>query len=573
MKSNQEEKYFLNIHHRSISVKEDNAGQLEQDKSYGHLYLSLQVNNNKPNFFGRYPEEGSLLFGKEEIKMDEEEVTHSGVGEISKKTGKDYGYTVRIKLNEEQYVKALNYAKEQAELKDGQYIIGLNDCVDFVQSVYNAAGLPLYFTTAYSRQQLKDFDTLASSKMSIKYGSRDTIKQHLSTTEGIGREQLAKALNISIDKIRPSSPVIDISLQSYDSLLPKFKITLDDSDILPAELFTKGLIDINELGLSASELLERKMAGLQLSEEDKLVKIKLLQGKVQEFCNAHIQKLQNICNKFILNKIEEGKNHAQELSQKAKAEVAAYYEQANAEVKEAQDKLTSELVSESKAKSALVKAMISSQHSGHNEPCGGGTVVIDNQDILAKKQQALNTLISQYEAKGKTEVAAINQKYKVMHEDHEREDMHSIDGAKKLAQGHIGGFINNLKTEVAKAKEAIEKGEDVDIDKFVLNFELKYIGHGDAVEHGLSNLGHTTVVKALFGIEYDNPILNHQELIKNMATKFGNGIVDKLISFGMQFTSSAEDKNMLEDICNEPNSLETVSLLMGLDTIDSATYH
>ncbi len=572
MKSNQEEKYFLNIHHRSISVKEGNAGQLEQDKSYGHLYLSLQVNSNKPEFFGRYPAEDSLLIGKSEIKTDKEEVTHSGIEKISKQTGKDYGYTVRIKLNEEQYIKALSYAREQAKLKDGQYIIGLNDCVDFVQSVYNAAGLPLYFTTAYSRQQLKDFDTLASSKMSIKYGSRDTIKQHLSITEGVSREQLAKALNIGIDKIRPSSPVIDISLQSYDSLLPKFKITLDDSDILPAELFTKELIDINELGLSATELLERKMAGLQLSEEAKSTKIKLLQNKAQEFCNAHVQKLQNICNKFTLNKIEEGKNNAQELSQKAKAEVAAYYEQVNAELKEAQDKLTSELVSESKAKSALVKAMISSQHSGHNEPCGGGTVVIDNQDILAKKQQALNALISQYEAKGKTDVAAINQKYKVMHEDHEREGLHSIDGAKKLTQGHIGGFINNLKIEVAKAKEAIEKGEDVDIDKFILNFELKYIGHGDAVEHALSNLEHTTIVKALFGIEYDNPILNHPELIKNMQTKFGSGIVDKLINFGTQFTSS-EDKSMLEDICNEPNSLETVSLLMGLDTIDSVTYH
>jgi hypothetical protein len=181
-------------------------------------------------------------------------------------------------------------------------------------------------------------------------------------------------------------------------------------------------------------------------------------------------------------------------------------------------------------------------------------------------------LISKYEAKGKTDVTAINQKYKVMHEDHEQEDMHSIDGAKKLAQGHIGGFINNLKTEVAKAKEAIEKGEDVDIDKFVLNFELKYVGHPDAVEHGLSNLEHTVIVKAVFGIEYDNPILNHPELIKHMAAKFGSGIIDKLISFGMQFTSS-EDKSLLDNICDEPNSLETVSLLMGLDTVDSITYN
>ena len=57
-----------------------------------------------------------------------------------------------------------------------------------------------------------------------------------------------------------------------------------------------------------------------------------------------------------------------------------------------------------------------------------------------------------------------------------------------------------------------------------------------------------------------------------MAAKFGSGIIDKLISFGMQFTSS-EDKSLLDNICNEPNSLDNVSLLMGLDTVDSITYN
>ena len=74
-------------------------------------------------------------------------------------------------------------------------------------------------------------------------------------------------------------------------------------------------------------------------------------------------------------------------------------------------------------------------------------------------------------------------------------------------------------------------------------------------------------------IEYDNPVLNHPELIKGMADKFGSGIINKLIDFGMQFINNQEDREILEGVCSGADSVDAMSLLMGLDVNHDVTYH
>ena len=73
------EEYFFNIHHRSIDVKEGITGETEQGISPGHLYLGLQKNSDNELLFGKYPEEGNLLFGKAKIETKKEERKHEKV--------------------------------------------------------------------------------------------------------------------------------------------------------------------------------------------------------------------------------------------------------------------------------------------------------------------------------------------------------------------------------------------------------------------------------------------------------------------------------------------------------------
>jgi hypothetical protein len=73
------------------------------------------------------------------------------------------------------------------------------------------------------------------------------------------------------------------------------------------------------------------------------------------------------------------------------------------------------------------------------------------------------------------------------------------------------------------------------------------------------------IIMAVTHIEYANPVLNHPELIKGIQDKFGSRAINKLIDFSIQFTSNEEDRELLESIINEENSINAVSILLGLE--------
>lgn len=225
--------YFLNIYNRNLTVELNQSGEFEQSKSWtGHFYLGLQ-NGEDEKLFGYYPA-GNVFIGNPIIHTDQEEQKHDNIKEYSKQIEKDHIFAKKIRLTEEQYQRAMDYAIEHTELKGGLYVVGALDCIDFTQSVYNSAGLPLYFTTAYSKQELDSLDTLASKSTLLRYSSRDNIKVHLSSVEGGSREQVASMLNVAIEKVIPiSSEVHHFALPASD--LPRFRISLDDSDLIPLE--------------------------------------------------------------------------------------------------------------------------------------------------------------------------------------------------------------------------------------------------------------------------------------------------------------------------------------------------
>lgn len=126
--------------------------------------------------------------------------------------------------------------------------------------------------------------------------------------------------------------------------------------------------------------------------------------------------------------------------------------------------------------------------------------------------------------------------------------------------------INKLLNKVATS---INTGGAVSINS--INDEIQQAITGFLEKaHGTIN---NVTVMSVPNIEYDNPVLNHPELLKEMANKFGSGIVDKLIDFGIQFIDNQEDRELLESVCNQTDNVDTMSLLIGLDVPDGITYH
>ncbi|WP_342269475.1 ankyrin repeat domain-containing protein [Rickettsia endosymbiont of Orchestes rusci] len=76
------------------------------------------------------------------------------------------------------------------------------------------------------------------------------------------------------------------------------------------------------------------------------------------------------------------------------------------------------------------------------------------------------------------------------------------------------------------------------------------------------------IIMAVTEIEYDNPVLNHPELIEQAVKKFGSPIVKKLINLGNQFTDTKENRELLENVCQDSNGLENLLTLIGLDIQD-----
>lgn len=72
-----ENRYYLNIHHRSIAINIDqDSGMIEQSFSPGQFYVSLQKDEVK-QYFGKYPQSSGvpgMLLGKEVISLREEEL-------------------------------------------------------------------------------------------------------------------------------------------------------------------------------------------------------------------------------------------------------------------------------------------------------------------------------------------------------------------------------------------------------------------------------------------------------------------------------------------------------------------
>ena len=226
--------YYLNIHHRSIAININQvSGAVEQSYSPGHFYISLQRNEER-QFFGKYSQGQNLiqlLFSKEVIDSDAEELRTHELIKLEEQMGEEYHSYKSIILTGEQYDAALDYAlsKIDGRIEPGNYILAIDDCTDFVQQVYNKAGLPLYFTTAFSRGDLMVMGSAAAHNVLQKYGAVDSFNLTFGSVKAFSKETLAKDLNIDISHIISNSP--DIDLEAPVFILPSFRVAIEQVEL------------------------------------------------------------------------------------------------------------------------------------------------------------------------------------------------------------------------------------------------------------------------------------------------------------------------------------------------------
>lgn len=191
-------KYCFCIHQRNVKV-DDRCSKISW--CVGHFFLSLEK-NGEAIFFGKHPERNGIkvFYDREKIKTMEEAQSFSCLTSLQERDNKPYVKTKTIILNEEEYEKALKYAKSKCEGEvSGIYKLWGDNCTDFIQEVYNIAGLPLYFTSVFRTEDL-DFSPAAKS-VRKKYGSLDQFDSIFINMRASNENELVTKLNVNEDDV------------------------------------------------------------------------------------------------------------------------------------------------------------------------------------------------------------------------------------------------------------------------------------------------------------------------------------------------------------------------------------
>ncbi|WP_375326826.1 hypothetical protein [Candidatus Tisiphia endosymbiont of Nemotelus uliginosus] len=221
------QKFSLNIHHRSIRLSTDSTRYTDQKLLAGHFYIGLE-REGKEIFFNKYPIKVGFLDNLIDSQIIKSELiaVYGSIQAIESYKLIQCITTNIIPLTAAQFAKAYTYVVDQVESKIKTSYTELSGNADYVQSVYHAAGLPLYFTTIYTKNELKDLHTHAAKYVLLRYGSRDTLEQYFHNVSAENKEELAQRLNINKEAITPllitkkSSKYCFFSVSLKDVILP-----------------------------------------------------------------------------------------------------------------------------------------------------------------------------------------------------------------------------------------------------------------------------------------------------------------------------------------------------------------
>jgi hypothetical protein len=107
----------------------------------------------------------------------------------------------------------------------------MDSCLEFVQQVYHAAQLPLYFTCLFTDDELSKLGMTISTHAATLYGSQDTVKDLFPSTHT--KVEIAKMLWIPVNSIQ----MVSTNLYQFDvkeNFIPKdyFNLQVEISRIL-----------------------------------------------------------------------------------------------------------------------------------------------------------------------------------------------------------------------------------------------------------------------------------------------------------------------------------------------------
>ena len=351
-------------------------------------------------------------------------------------------------------------------------------------------------------------------------------------------------------------------LKDYEEALKSCEIALE---IDPT---SATLVNLKNSILKEKQAVEAKKLGkealLDLYIKDPTGYFEQLKIQCKDAIRECLSKAQKQLAKFVADKAGEEKKYTEDIKAKAQAEVEAAGEKCRSKCDDKYSEYDAKVKAETKIKVENAQAV----HAGHVGGCGCPSV-IDNKDIVAKYQPIYDNFCKQYKEEAEKEIAQIEKKYQAMingKAESIKESIHVKQEAINEAIASLDDKVNKVLEDVATS---INMGAKVSTDSISKQLEQSVNDFKQKADATINNV----TVMLVSNIEYDNPVLNHPELIKGMAEKFGSGIINKIINFGMQFTNNQEDREVLEGICNGDDSVDAMSLLMGLDVNHDVTYH
>jgi hypothetical protein len=200
----EEAKYFwVLLHDRAVKPTRKGEDTLKIANNTGHWYshgINLEANDSK--FYGKIPKQEGMPIWIATTKGEYEEQRNRESRLYEEQTGEKILIAKVIPLSAKQWTDMNSYA--DTKQPDYYQVIG-NNCTEYVQELYNAAGLPGFFTQVFTQQEQRQMKSLASKYSLHNYGSGDhahRVEAPITET----RESFAKKLHVSPERIKEVSP-------------------------------------------------------------------------------------------------------------------------------------------------------------------------------------------------------------------------------------------------------------------------------------------------------------------------------------------------------------------------------
>lgn len=492
----------FDIYHKSVAAIKNEHGSFPMNCLPGQVFIGLG-DSEAEEFFGWYPEQNEILCSAG-MKIDDETDVHDEYQATTKKNQK-YLFKKRIILSVDQYTRALNFAKSLFEsLTQDNQVINFNESIDFIQSVYNAANLPLHFTHIYSSEELLKLPNLTSYQLSEtfekNYGSRINVLVGTLVVSGSSKVEIISRLNIPVERIKQMIKV-DLNDSPAVSFLSIFEVKLEKSDFLPKDLIVtvnsqsepkfetsldaeleyisqyleqQSVNDKNEIVLNeelSSNLLLRKQKSLESEKklESFIFKVNMsleeYHLKIEKTIKFSLSNLYNLQYNEMLHN-DEKNLFVDELKSEILQIESSFKDKKNNLIAQKQNQLNAEIQA---CMAETTKYNLSTMSFAIAPP------TISIADVAEKKQAELNLALERYKAEYDCQIEDVKNKYLLQKLKDSSKNIQFI--AFKIFQ-EIKSFLKNLKLQIDQVNEKLSYGNEyVDVESVANYIDVQISAH------------------------------------------------------------------------------------------------